>query len=235
MTTAEEALEIQAPLLARATLWSLAASLLGPAPMPAGAAEAARLLEAESPSAKGLWHAVRRLDDPPADLEAARLATFGHIGRAECPWCEADWFPDDVFAKTNRLADIAGFYRAFGLERRLRERVDHVALECEFMGHLLRRAAAGRALGHSPDDVDTVEAAARSFFADHVGAYLGAFGRRLARLDGHPYFRAAGRFLERLAAAERRAFALPPLAGEPSPAHAPEENDDACGGCPLHL
>src|SRR3990172_4946219 len=51
-----------------------------------------------------------------AALEIAHAACFGHAVSKDCPPYEAEYGQAHIFEKTQTLADISGFYRAFGLE-----------------------------------------------------------------------------------------------------------------------
>ncbi len=56
---------------------------------------------------------------------------------------ETEYTTPDALYKAHQLADIAGFYRAFGLEMSTenRERPDHLAAELEFMHFLALKEA----------------------------------------------------------------------------------------------
>ncbi len=97
-------------------------------------------------------------------------------------------------SKGHDLADLAGFYKAFGLtldDERIHEMLDHVAVELEFYALLLMKqevlAAAGDAEG-----CDIVLDARSKFLTDHLGRFVAviaaqpsvcadaAYGRALA-------------------------------------------------------
>ncbi|HET7377314.1 MAG TPA: molecular chaperone TorD family protein, partial [Anaerolineae bacterium] len=83
------------------------------------------------------------------------------------------------FRQSQELADIAGFYRAFGFtfDGKIHERPDFLASELEFM-HILtlkeaRAVEAGRA-----DQAEICIEAERKFLQDHLGRWIGLFAQR---------------------------------------------------------
>ncbi|MCC6806330.1 MAG: molecular chaperone TorD family protein [Deltaproteobacteria bacterium] len=108
--------------------------------------------------------------------------------------------------KGNKLADLAGFYQAFGFAFRSEEAemLDHVAVELEFYALLLVKTAALRERGDD-DGVDIVLDARRKFFDAHLGSLLATLAEQDS-LKEHPTLgpvvRAARLF------ADEEAFAL---------------------------
>src|SRR3972149_4542398 len=59
-------------------------------------------------------------------LEERYRGVFTHGHSGDCPMYETDYGPRDVWRQSNELADIDGFYRAFGFDP-LGGRPDHAA------------------------------------------------------------------------------------------------------------
>jgi hypothetical protein len=141
------------------------------------------------------------------------------------------------------MADIAGFYCAFGLtpNRAAPERVDCIALEIEFTAIVLERWRA--ALG-SNERAGVCEDALRAFETDHLCWWAPTFGRLLEKratdLAGNDapekeagLFRLAGvaKLLCGWLAAERTALGIEPRRRLIEPSVAPLEDDNGCGSC----
>ncbi len=126
---------------------------------------------------------------------------FGHTARGLICACETEYGPENGFHQPQQLADISGYYLAFGLRPLAASdvRVDHIACECEFMDFLNRKEA--RLLANRSqwaDGRETLEVtrhAARTFLRDHLGRFGRAFAIRVAAEDGDGYFGLLGRVL----------------------------------------
>ncbi|MDP3937529.1 MAG: molecular chaperone TorD family protein [Deltaproteobacteria bacterium] len=134
-------------------------------------------------------------------LERCYAETFEPAGGLRCPPNEtahtADT-PQHALVKTFELADIAGFYRAFGVEVEPgTERPDHIAVELEFM-HLLavKELVAGQS-GGQEEQAQICREAQRAFLKDHLGRWSGRLRERLAMTAEGPFYAAAGELLER--------------------------------------
>lgn len=192
---------------------------------------------------------------PPADLDLEPLLTelrrpleqlraeydrvFGLVVPKECPPYETEYLrTSQAFQRAQQLADVAGFYRAFGLEpsQSNPERPDHVVLELEFLAFLLSKkrlapTAEGEA-AEAPERVLVCENAEQAFVRDHLAWWLPAFATGLQRKAGDgPYLRVA-RVLAALVPIERHRLGLPAPFGpvQPDLIERPEE-DQGCSGC----
>jgi len=117
------------------------------------------------------------------NFHTAYLAAFGHAARGHCPLNEIEYgdIKADPLFQPHRLADLAAFYRAFGVEVAddADERQDHICLELEFMCILAAKEA--YALEHQldPGDLASCRAAQKKFLREHLGRWTPAFARRL--------------------------------------------------------
>lgn len=185
---------------------------------------------------------VSELNESPERLLGDYERVFGLVVPRECPPYEVEYHPPaQTFLRSQEMADIAGFYRAFGLTTSSQhpERPDHIVLELEFMAVLLAklRIAAEGADNHSEaaERVTACFEAQRSFFRDHMCWWAPAFAAGLRRKAGAGYLREVGRVLAATVPAERRRLDVaPPLARTPRPGliERPEE-ETGCEVCPM--
>jgi TorA maturation chaperone TorD len=123
----------------------------------------------------------------------------------------------DPFRQGREMADIAGFYAAFGAEAHgpAGERPDHVGAELEFLSFLeLKRSSASDA---GDDDAALLaDEIAASFLGDHAGRWLPGFFAAVEDEAATPALRAFARLGERVVAEELTRRELEP---SPMPAH----------------
>jgi TorA maturation chaperone TorD len=198
------------------------ASDLGPGEWPLERLDPAVVLELRPRSAR--------------DHNAAYERTFGLLVSGDCPPYETEYIGGKfTFQRSNALADINGFYTAFGLavSSRAPERPDHIVLELEFMASLigLSRHALTTDVTHRRRRKDVCRAAQRRFLREHLAWWTPAFARLLSREHPNGFYAAVASFLAALIPAERALLNLPACSHEliPSPLETPEE----CAGCQL--
>ncbi len=166
----------------------------------------------------------------------AHLHAFGHAISKECPPYGAEYGQAHIFEKAQTLADVAGFYRAFGLELAagVRDRPDHVAFELEFMEFLCLKEDLALLREEEPGRLAIVRDAQHAFLSGHLGLWAFAFARRLQRRTVTGPFAASARLLEAFLAGELAAMAI---ARRPDPfvndGTDDRPDDCACGACPV--
>jgi len=111
--------------------------------------------------------------------------SFGHTARGSCPLNEIEYgdLKADPLFQPHRLADLAAFYHAFGLEITddAAERQDHISIECEFMSVLTAKEVF--ALENTPKEGDLAMCldSQKKFLKEHIGRWIPAFTRKLAQ------------------------------------------------------
>lgn len=183
---------------------------------------------------------IDMLQNPALDIESGFQQVFGLIMSKQCPPYETEYYPQtfSVF-RSQMLADVAGFYRAFGLEpsRDRPDRHDHIALELEFMAWMIARTERSRRLSKlGLAQTDICFAAQRRFFEKHLAWWVPAFARVLRRRadasigdsdQTRTFYGELATALAALIHIERYLLDVPP----PEDLVAPRSTEDAEPGC----
>lgn len=241
--------------LARETLYRyLSAALRRPGPDGASAAldqdgrwllgEAGELLCEDAATRPGLGERaagdlsttalLAELPASAAEQQAEFDRVFGLIPPRECTPYETEYHPpDEAFFRAQQMADVAGFYRAFGVRPSAAapEQPDYLPLELEFVALLLTKKRLALADG-AEDQARVCEDAARDFVRDHLVWWVPSFCAGVQKRAGGGFYAAVARLLAALVAADRVRYDLPPprvpLPGVPA---APAEDEGGCGAC----
>lgn len=137
-------------------------------------------------------------------------AVFGHTVSKQCPPYETEYTNMHLFQQSDYLADLAGFYRAFGVEVKAgTERLDHLAIQLEFL-HLAAFKEAHALERGDAEGAEVCREAQAAFIEDHLGRWAGVFAKRLERKDPQGPYAAAARMLSDFIAAELQAHAAAP-------------------------
>ena len=117
-----------------------------------------------------------------ADLQAEHRRVFSNVITLDCPPYETLFGNDHVFAQSQVMGDIAGFYRAFGVElsKDIHERLDHLSVEFEFMHFLAYKESYSRC-HDGADKTQIVLDAQKKFVKNHVGRWVPLFCRMLVK------------------------------------------------------
>lgn len=181
---------------------------------------------------------LARLPCSANELNELYEANFGLLGGSKCPPYETEYVPSKyTFQRSNMLADLAGFYGAFGLQPSSAnpDRPDHVAVECEFLAQLihLQWLASQSAELEAQAQAEICQQALHRFLDEHAAWWLPAFAKLLAHQDPGGFYEAVAQFLAAFIAAERglAGVAPPNQSVEPNPI----ENPDECSGCELAI
>ncbi len=112
---------------------------------------------------------------------------------------ETEYLTEKLSRKPFELADIAGFYHAFGFDvnedAANKEPVDHMAVELEFMAILAFKEAYAEELRQEENRMIVLEAKTK-FLKEHLLRWGFAYCSRLGELASSPFYKILGNILE---------------------------------------
>lgn len=170
---------------------------------------------------------------PLPDLQMAYRRAFGITGSL----CyETEYGLPHEFRQSQEMADLNGFYRAFGftIGGLVRERPDHLAVELEFMYTLaLKEAYAGNQ--NLPEQLEICLQAQRKFLQEHLGRWIEWFAQSLAlNADSQGIYQTLAHFAAAFVRADAARLGVQP---EPQPLsdvkHTPFDPNFSCAACPV--
>ncbi|HYF93843.1 MAG TPA: molecular chaperone TorD family protein [Symbiobacteriaceae bacterium] len=142
---------------------------------------------------------------PAGGLEEEYLNLFGGQVPA-CPPYETEYTASHVWMQTQQMADVAGFYRAFGVDtQETGERVDSLTAELEFMYVLCIKEAIAEN-DSDPDGVGVCREAQGKFLREHLAVWLPRFVARLEQAGAEGYYPALARVTERYVSEDASRF-----------------------------
>jgi nitrate reductase assembly molybdenum cofactor insertion protein NarJ len=212
--------------LAQADLLLLLARMLSAPPLEEiSARDLDRLARAAAAAPRRLAPALR------GTLAVARRTEIGawrdertllFDGALRCPVNETAYIRRD---KGQIIADLCGFYRAFGFAPRegCGEKPDHLVTELEFVAIVLVMLARAETAAQRA----TCRVALRSFMRDHLGDWLPLFRDRLAAVADLPLFVRIADLVPHVWDAVAAAHALPAFATLSAPTAREDGLDDA--------
>jgi len=180
-------------------------------------------------SAAELRDALARLPEDAIEIQTGASVVFGTP--APYPPYEGEYGMAHIFMKLQTISDVAGFYRAWGLEvgPSFRDRPDHLSAELEFMHFLLVKEAHAMVLG-SDDLADETRRAERIFIGEHLGTWAPGFFSTIAAASANPFHAAVAAFGREFLGSELTRLGVAPGATEIT---APRPEAEARDGCPI--
>ncbi len=128
------------------------------------------------------------------------LSTFGNETiSVDCPTYEMYFGGSHIFQQTHELADISGFYKAFGLEVSKEDtanRWDHIAVELEFL-HFLTYKQAYAMENHGDEELKSCLTAKKKFLSAHIGTWIQAFSKAVEKKSPGGFYRHAANLANR--------------------------------------
>ena len=105
--------------------------------------------------------------------ELEYLRVFSHVCAADCNPCETAYTAKHIFQASQKMANITGFYQAFGLEAG-GERPDHISVELEFLSFLCYRESVEQTRSRR-FEVHSIRRGQKVFLERHLGKWVGTF------------------------------------------------------------
>ncbi len=165
------------------------------------------------------------------------VAVFGHAARGSVPMNEIEYGEPkaDALFQPHRLADLAAFYRAYGLNlaEDAGERQDHLCVELEFMSVLAAKEAYALDGQAGPDALSACRESQRDYLRDHLGRWAPAFARMLMTRSGAGLLSSFATLLRSFIEADCVRFGTTAGADHLVVRQADEEAERLCDGCGL--
>ena len=133
---------------------------------------------------------------------------FGHtLSKQIAPYALEHLKNSDVFFRTQKLADLNGFYKAFGMEVGSIERADHISTQSEFLSFLLlKELVAGQNVLY--DEKEVCEKAFYDFQNDHFLDWVDMFANNMVNNVTEEFYYRVGAFLKKFLETEKMYFNL---------------------------
>lgn len=167
---------------------------------------------------------------PLPQLQDAHRHAFGLTGSL----CyETEYGLPHEYRQSQELADLSGFYRAFGftLGGPIRERPDHLAVELEFM-HVLALKEAYAANQGVAEQIEVCIEAQRKFLQEHLGRWIDLFTHSLALNAGQGVYSTLAQFAAGFIKADAAQLGAQPEPHRPGKVkHTPFDPDFSCATC----
>jgi len=143
---------------------------------------------------------IKEVKERVLDLKGEWNALFSTSLKA--PANETAYELDKASRKAVELADIEGFYRAFGVEVKPPYEPDSLVAELEFMAYLLRKKLYFHEAENS-EALEIVEKAMTAFLRDHLGRWYRIFTDILKEQTEEQYYKLIGELLRSFLDKER--------------------------------
>ena len=131
------------------------------------------------------------------EIRADYLSIFD-TGRKISPY-ETEYMSEKVSRKPFELADIAGFYTAFGFDVkediRNKEALDHISIELEFMAILSWKAVYAREMKQD-ENLRIVQDARMKFFKEHLANWTFFYCQQVCSLSESDFFKGLAAILQ---------------------------------------
>lgn len=160
------------------------------------------------------------------------VQTFGHTISTECPPYETSYGEAHIFQQTHEMADIAGFYRAWGLDiaSDAHDRLDHISAECEFMSFLLLKLDYFLSKGEKEAEGICLDSS-KKFLKEHLGKWTPIFTALVMRKSSGGLYHKAVKFLKEFIEKEVEIFGVEPVVYTEKDFRSGAFEDGQCSQC----
>jgi TorA maturation chaperone TorD len=131
-------------------------------------------------------------------------------GRKISPYA-TEYMAEKVSRKPFELADIAGFYKAFGFivaeDSRNKESLDHISIELEFMAILTWKHEYAKN-SNQEENLKIVHDARMAFVSDHLAKWGFFYCQQIGRLTGHEFYKRLAKLYKLLLTLECHRYSI---------------------------
>ena len=128
-------------------------------------------------------------------IQNENVDIFGHtLSKQTAPYALEHLKSTDVFFRTQKLADLNGFYQAFGMEVECVERADHIATQTEFLSYLILKELVA-IKKNLEEEIEICQKAFIDFHQEHFFDWAKMFSENLIEKVEGEFYPAAGKFL----------------------------------------
>ena len=128
-------------------------------------------------------------------IQNENVSIFGHtLSKQTAPYALEHLKSTDVFFRTQKLADLNGFYQAFGMEVECVERADHIATQTEFLSYLILKELVA-IKKNLEEEIEICQKAFIDFHQEHFFDWAKMFSENLIEKVEGEFYPAAGKFL----------------------------------------
>lgn len=145
---------------------------------------------------------------------------------------ETEYGITEIFLKTQMMADIGGFYRAFGMEAgdSGERRADYIGTELDFMHSLCLKEKWAEENGKN-EEAKICDDAKRKFLRDHLGRWAPFVGLQIVQASTLSFYQALGQNLSDFIKAECKRLNVQIKEKSPEYKPIPVFEDKACSEC----
>ena len=137
-------------------------------------------------------------------LEEKFQEVFGHTISKQCPPYETEYGNIHLFQQSDVLADLGGFYNAFGLSpTEGKERIDHISIQLEFLYIVSFKEAMAIQEGKI-EESEICREVQILFLEEHLGKWAPVFTRRLSLQSKSGIYRKMAALLDKFINAEKK-------------------------------